>query len=110
MDSLRVSKMVSDQKIEDIHIDYYPALKIGRLAVDKRYEKKGIGTYLLHSVIGKALLLSLDLGCRYITVNAKRNAIPFYERNGFLMLKRQEKRREPTMSLDLFPIKNKLLY
>ena len=102
MDNIRVQKIPSDLKIDGFwDMEYYPAMKIGRLAVDERYERMGGGTYLLRVIFDLAMETTQAVACRFITVNAKRNAIPFYERNGFITLKSQEKRREPTMCLDI---------
>ena len=47
----------------------YPGVKIARLAVDSRFERKGIGTYLLLAAIGKTLSVCESIGCRYILVD-----------------------------------------
>ena len=61
---------------------HYPAVKIGRLAVDKDYSKYGIGSDILTFL--KILFTSGNrTGCRFITVDAYRTALPFYEKNGF---------------------------
>lgn len=61
----------------------YPAIKIGRLAIDKRYRKQGIGSYLLKTVISNVLKYSEDIGCRYITVDAYPRVKDFYGRMNF---------------------------
>lgn len=81
--------------------DHYPALQIGQLAVDEKFEGNGIGGFICRWVMGKALDLSKSVGCRFIILNAKRDVISFYKKNGFKMLKRQDKRREPIMFLDI---------
>ena len=60
----------------------YPAIKIGRLAVNESYSGKGIGTFLLDN-IKYAFTSGRRLGCRFLTVDALKSAMPFYERNGF---------------------------
>ncbi|MGB9941101.1 GNAT family N-acetyltransferase [Methanosarcina sp.] len=52
----------------------YPGIKIARLAVDSRFEKRGIGTYLLFAGIGKALSICNSVGCRYILVDSKKES------------------------------------
>src|SRR3989344_8097950 len=50
-----------------------PALKIGRLAVDDRFLRRGIGTLMIDYIIRRAKLISVKIaGCRFITVDAKR--------------------------------------
>ena len=65
----------------------YPAVKIGRLGVCKKFRRTGIGTDLLDT-IKMSFLTNNKTGCRFISVDAYNNAetIPFYEKNGFEFL------------------------
>ena len=47
----------------------YPAIKIARLAVDKRCERRRVGTHRLFAEIGIALSISEYVVCLYITVD-----------------------------------------
>lgn len=64
----------------------YPAVKVGRLAVDQTLARKGYGSILLDFV---KLLISLKRysGCRFMIVDAYADAIPFYKKNGFITIK-----------------------
>jgi GNAT superfamily N-acetyltransferase len=64
----------------------YPAVKIGRLAVNSHYERQGLGQYIIAFL--KTLFSSgkRTAGCRFITVDAYRAALPFYEKCGFSFL------------------------
>lgn len=68
-----------------------PALKIGRVCVHKDYSGKGIGTHMIDFATVKALNLSEEVGCRFISADAKRDAVRFYRKNGFEILKAREK-------------------
>ncbi len=60
----------------------YPALKIGRLAVNENYSGTGVGTFVLDSI--KYAFTSVKrLGCRFLTVDALSSATKFYQKNGF---------------------------
>ena len=59
--------------------DDIPVLRIGRLAVDKNYQGKKIGERLLKFGIEKAIELKEHYGCVGIVVNAKEEAIDFYQ-------------------------------
>lgn len=62
-----------------------PALLIGRLAVDRRYQGQGIGLRLLMSAFQRSLHLNAELGCIALVVDAKDDgARAFYERHDFL--------------------------
>ena len=61
----------------------YPSVKIGRLAVTKKYEGNGFGRIMLNTVVNMYLEDNQRSGCRFITVDANANAFSFYEKNGF---------------------------
>ncbi len=56
---------------------------IARLAVDKRYIKRGFGEWLLVDVLKKMLLVSDTVGFPLIVVDAKDGSIAFYKKFGF---------------------------
>ena len=63
----------------------YPALKIGRFAVDGRQHRSGIGKDIL-LFIQTWYYKERRSGCRFITVDALREAEPFYAKCGFVRL------------------------
>ncbi|MDE5758657.1 MAG: GNAT family N-acetyltransferase [Allobaculum sp.] len=71
----------------------YPALKIGRLAVNEEYTGSGVGTFILDS-IKYAFTTVKRLGCRFITVDALNEATAFYEKNGFRFFTELDKEDE----------------
>jgi len=80
----------------------YPAVKIGRLAVTKEYAKNGFGKFMIESVISMYLEKEQKAGCRFITVDAYKNAFGFYERSGFNFLTDKDKnKKERAMFFDL---------
>ena len=60
----------------------YPAVKLCRLGVDKSVKGKQIGTTVIDYIKSMSALDS-KAGCRFLTVDANLNAVPFYEKNGF---------------------------
>lgn len=100
------------QKFRDKGINYksLPALKIGRLCVDDRFQKQGLGTLIIHFSIDTAKKLSQQVGCRFIYLDAKRNpdtskdVIHFYIKMGFEIYKERSKSsRETPLYMDLWP-------
>lgn len=81
----------------------YPAVKIGRLAVNEDFAGEGIGTFILDS-IKYAFVNVKRLGCRFITVDALKSAVDFYLKNGFLFFTEQDK--EEDTRLMFFDLKN----
>ena len=64
----------------------YPAVKIGRLAVAQKHAGFGIGRQIIKSILMMYINEQHHAGCRFITVDAYRSALPFYERNDFRYL------------------------
>ena len=80
----RKSRFVNEKRIKS-----YPAVKICRLGIKKDYHGKGIGSILLY-FIKSYFLEENKTGCRFITVDAYNDAIPFYQNNDFQHLKKEE--------------------
>ena len=90
--------------VDDYKYAKYPAIKLARLAVDTRYEKQGIGTYMLFAAIGIALSISEHVGCRYITVDSKKESIGFYEKYNFAIVKTRKDMDFVPMYLNMYPV------
>jgi GNAT superfamily N-acetyltransferase len=63
-----------------------PVLRLARLATDRRVRGQGVGLELLRYVFGLAQRMSRDFGCVGVLVDAKLQAVPFYDRYGFMVL------------------------
>ena len=73
------------------HLKTIPALKIGRLAIDKSFKGRGIGRVIMNTIIDDCVELNDRHACRLITVDAYKQAIPFYQRMGFEFLSDNDK-------------------
>ena len=71
---------------EKSHYKSYPAVKIGRLAVHIDYQKGGgYGKKIINFT--KGLFTNKNkTGCKFITVDAYRDSLTFYEKMGFKYL------------------------
>ena len=67
----------------------YPALKICRLATSNQVRGLGIGTMLLDT-IANSYRGDNKAGCRFLTVDAYADAIPFYIKYGFAPLSKAD--------------------
>ena len=86
----------SKKPYEDI-----PILRIGRLSIDKKYQNSGLGKKLLKFAFHKALKLKEDFGCVGIVVDAKEEAVKFYEQFGFIKINTVKKHLTTPMFLSI---------
>lgn len=70
--------------------NHYPAVKVGRLAVNEEYAGQGIGRLILDSV-KYVFTHGNRTGCRFVTVDALTTATGFYERNKFRFFTEKDK-------------------
>ena len=68
------------------HLKSVPAVKIGRLAIDKTFKGKGLGSVIMANIISKCIKMNEEQACRLITVDAYKQAVPFYQKMGFKFL------------------------
>ena len=90
-----------------------PAVKIGRLALDKKFTGKGLGTHILRNILANLKEMSnTKVGFRFIIVEGYAKALNFYvSRNGFKSLKKDDEKinniefiskRDPTKRFYLY--------
>lgn len=94
---LNTDKIISNQLNRNIPNDKrrpsYPAVKIGRFAVHKNYQRQKNGSKII-DFIKAFFTINNKTGCRFITVDAYKKAIDFYKKNGFRLLTKQTKQDE----------------
>ena len=76
----RKHRFVNEKRLKS-----YPAVKICRLGVDLSMKGLFVGTFLLN-FIKSYFIIDNKTGCRFLTVDAYANAVPFYFKNGFIPL------------------------
>ena len=84
-----------------------PAIEIQCLAVDKRYERKGIGTLLVAKAITIAAELSKSyIGVKYLVLRSNKKAVSFYTRKmfGFEKLNNIGKLASENWNADCIPL------
>ena len=104
-DSLRIRETELEKLFVEKGILYksLPALKIGRLCVDNRFTGRGIGTFLTKFAMIKASKIGEDVGCRFLVLDSKKEAVEFYKKMGFWILRGDEKEAIP-MYYDLLNV------
>jgi hypothetical protein len=99
-----LSKLVSHPKR---HLEYFPALKIGRLGVCNTTKKTGVVTLIINFIINLAIDQNVHCACKLITVDAYDQSLGFYEKKGFSFFSETDKGKDTRqMYLDLTPIIN----
>ena len=81
------------------HYDSYPAVKIGRFAVSKKYSGNNRGTNIIDSLKLRFYANGEYSACRFLTVDAYCAAVTFYQKNGFLPLLKEPPADQPTVPL-----------
>jgi hypothetical protein len=69
----------------------YPAVKIGRLAVNENIQISGLGKKIIHFT-KNYFTQNNKTGCKFITVDAYRDSLGFYQKMGFKFLSSQDKK------------------
>lgn len=116
-DSIRLSDIEKTQHNMDvIPFGAFPSLKIGKLAVDKKYQEeyKGIGSLMLEIARGLSHDVNeLGIACKFITIDAdvehNPSVLSFYTKNGFKFNEKyikKNKMQTVSMRLDIFNIGN----
>lgn len=100
LDTLHKGRLALSDKIADYPYQKYPAVKLARLAVDRRFQNRGIGKLLMKHFFIAAYTLMKEGGGRFITVDAKNSALGFYQRFGFRAVPSQKNNEIVSMYLD----------
>ena len=103
-DTLEVKVVDEQDGIKGYPYHKYPCVRIARLAVDKTFERRGIGKFLMLAAIGMAIDVSSKIGCRYITVDSKPESVGFYGKHGFKLIEKYKDSDFPKMYLNMYPI------
>ena len=117
-DSVRVDQLPNSRKkkINDTiphekQMRRYPAVLLGRLGVNRTFANKGVGTELMDFIKRWFVQPDNKTGCRYLAVDSynMKNALGFYEKNGFRYLFSTEEQEAKNAGLDL-PLKTRYMY
>lgn len=93
----------------------YPAVLIGRLGVNVKFQHSGeyIGTYLLDFIKFWFTEPNNKTGCRYLVVDAYNTEVPltFYQKNGFKFLfSTEEQEKEYRNIASSYPLETRLMF
>ncbi|OQX94244.1 MAG: hypothetical protein B6I23_01900 [Rickettsiaceae bacterium 4572_127] len=101
--SLTASSIVNRKNLTKKENPYptTPVILIGRLGVEKKYQKNGIGKELMQDAIKRIISVSEEVGCSLIVPHAKNESlISYYEKFGFMPS--PEKKTKTSFSSNFF--------
>lgn len=82
----------------------YPAMKIGRLGVSASFQNKGIGRMVV-DYLKHLFIVNNRTGCKFVTVDAYKESLAFYEKNDFEYLTSKDKNADTRlMFFDLIKV------
>ncbi len=97
------------ERPEQVQYSRMPAVKIAQLGVDVKFQNQRLGQVLITFAIAKAQELSKEIGCRFVTLDAKKNRQNWYERQGFKLNKLDQKeRKEKQLDAKNLPVSMRL--
>lgn len=70
----------------------HPALKLGRLLIDKKYRGQRIGIAAITHIVMLAKKLNDFVVCRFIILDSKPWVVGFYEKMGFVVIGKIDKK------------------
>lgn len=105
----KISRPISNPK----RFHNYPSVLIGRLGVNIKFKRKGIGKELMDFIKAWFIDEQNKTGCRFIVVDSYNEKIPleYYKKNGFKNIFKSEAEEKEYLSLESKEsLKTRLLY
>lgn len=121
-DSIRITNKMNEESkntflkysdLEDKRLKRFPAILIGRLATNKAFSGKGIGSAIM-DFIKVRFRYNNKTGCRFIIVDALNNdaTLHYYQKNDFKFLVPDERLEAKYMGIGVerLPLNTRLMY
>lgn len=121
-DSIRITNKLNENSkndflrysdLESKHLKRFPAILIGRLATNKQFAGKGIGSAIMDFIKAR-FRYNNKTGCRFIIVDALNNdaTMHYYLKNGFKYLVQDERLEAKYMGIGVgrLPLNTRLMY
>jgi GNAT superfamily N-acetyltransferase len=71
----------------------YPALLLGRLGVDNNFRDRHAGRCIIQWTVAHAQELAKEIGCRFVVVLTRPSKVDFYEKCGFEVCPKYDKKK-----------------
>lgn len=89
LDHIEVLKSKRDQqKWEGLNQNMFPSVRIHAIGIDKDYQRKRLGERLLGAATFYCVDIAETAGCTFINLEATSDSVSFYEKYGFVKLRR----------------------
>lgn len=98
-DSIRLEQ--GEMQKDNVPYGNIPAIKIARLAIDKNFQRNGLGSFLINFAVSIVSQIRLQMGAKFITVDCYAHRISYYEKFGFVINNIQNPNRQPDNPLSL---------
>jgi len=86
--------------IKAAKVDAFPAVLIGQLGIAKDFQQQGIGSELLNFIKVWLSQKTYLTEFRFLLVDANRNAVDFYKKNGFALVYKEECAEKKAFGID----------
>ena len=78
-------RLEAKERPDGVEYSSAPALKLGRMGLDKSHHGRGIGIWMLDMVVGMARTMGAKAGLRYVTLDALNDGlVAWYSDYGFV--------------------------
>ena len=77
--SISISHISKQDKRHYPNYEYFPAILIGKFAVDDRYRGQGVGKWMMKNILTIVLHTGKHIGCCYLMVESKEESAGYYE-------------------------------
>jgi len=98
-DNIRLE--ICEEEEEGLIYANIPSLKIARLGIDKNFQDKKLGKFMIDNAINIALNMRNFIGVKFITVDCYKHRVSYYKSLGFVVNKIQKPNRQPDNPLSL---------
>lgn len=88
MNAIELDILSQDEKVRNTTPRKYPAMLLGRMGVDKKHRRNGLGKAICRFCRGLAIDTSDRIACRYVILQTTLDKVDFYEQTGFVKSKK----------------------
>lgn len=95
------------ETLDDVEYFVHPALLLGRMGIDINFRKQGFGPKLVKFILGLAIKLKDEIGCRFVILEVDKNRerlVNFYSDLGFEKAEYQPKEKKKELYVMYFDL------